>query len=367
MLRSTKFFTTLVVCLFMLMVSAGMSAAQPDALQIPVLGRSVIYVVSPDGASAAVYPNAALVREEPPNPDATILQIVDVATGSVTQTLRDLPDWVSDAAYLPDGRLLTALVNGDFILWDVGSGAVERRWWTGLYQSSLVISPDGARAYVLASGAVSTFFEMDLASGALLRALGRHPATLYDLMGSQTDIEFRGDFSFVTFDVSPDSETFAYANADGEIFVADLARETFTLARERSEQPLAFDVRSLRFAPDGASLFYLQFARDARQVMQVAPNSAVIASFGANTVAYAVSADGARVAWVERSDDGSRVLMQDAAGGEVEIIYELTEAGLATPSIATLSFALDGTRLLLDVNPADGDDEQAILLVIPVG
>jgi WD40 repeat protein len=361
MIRRTKLF---IVLIGMFLVSASIAAAQPDVMQIPVPGRAIVYAVSPDGASAALYPNAALVREEPPT--GAFVQMIDLVTGGLTQALTDLPDWVSDAAYLPDGRLLTAHLNGDFILWDVEAGAIERQWWTGLLQSRLRISPDGARAFVMVPGTFSTMFEMDLETGALLRALGRHSATLFEILEGQGDIERRGDYTFVDFALSPDGASLAYANADGEIFVSDLESEAFTLARERSEQPMAFDARSLRFAPDGESLFYLQFARDARQVMQVAPNSAVIATYGESVYAYAFSADASRIAWVERSEDDWRIMIQDAVGGEAEVVFDLREAGLAVSPIPTLSFAADGTRLLLDVNPADGDDEQAILLVIPI-
>jgi WD40 repeat protein len=360
-------FIALTALLLSLVTGFGISVAQENIVSIAIPTPAISYVVSPDGATAALYPNPVLVREEPPNADATVVRIVDLATGNILQTLDNLPDWVSDAVYLPDGRLLTAHTNGDFMLWDVGTGAIERQWWTGLYQSRLRVSPDGTRAYVLSSGAVSTFFEMDVASGALLRAIGRRPATLSDLLGSQTDIEFRGDYTFVDFALSPDGETLAYANADGEILVSDLDSEAFTLVRPPSEQPLAFDARHLRFAPDGASLFYLQANRDARQVMHVEPDGTLIASFGEGVAAYAVSPDGLRVAWVERSDDGARILVQDVAGGEANLVYDLREADLDVPPIATLSFAVDGTRLLLDANPTDGDDEQAILLIIPVG
>jgi WD40 repeat protein len=358
-------FIALTALLLSLVTGFGISVAQENIVSIAIPAPAINYVVSPDGMSAAVYPNAMIVRDQPPGENSYV-QIFDLATGAVTQSFTELPDWVSEAAYLPGGRLLTALVNGDFILWDLATGEIQRQWWTALYMSRIDVSPDGSRVYVLVLSTPSTIFEMDLATGALLRPLSRHPATMFDVMSAPGDMERMGDYQFVDLAASPDGKSLAYANSDGEIVIADLASESFSVARPPSETPLMFSARSLRFAPDSATLFYMQWERDARHVMRVEPNSAVIAMYGENVVTYAVSSDATKVAWVERTGETSRILMQDVTGGAAEVVYDLTEAGLAVSPIPTLSFAAGGSRLLLDVNPAD-DEEQSILLVVPVG
>jgi WD40 repeat protein len=186
------------------------------------------------------------------------LKLVDVATGTITLQMTGHTNWLTSAAFSPDGnRLATSAQDGTVRLWDAASGEQVRLIAHPEYDvTSVVFSSDGRR--LVSSGANGSFYVWDVETGYSVMAPPAHKsiATSVAISPDNTKIatasydktvklwatNAAGDplqiYTFpaevISIEFSPDSKNLAIGTANGQLYIYPLDNSgLLTLARQR--------------------------------------------------------------------------------------------------------------------------------------
>lgn len=168
--------------------------------------------------------------------DGRTIQVWDLASGKITQTL-SAPETVLEAAFAPDGsRVLARLLQRGLQVWDLSGNSAS---WTypvqELHQAGF--SADSRRIITVAGSVVwQRAAVLDAASGKTLAAVPERPS---------------GDRSAISHAVySPDQQKMAVSYQDGEIRIYKAASAQWVATLKSHSGFVNFAV----YAPDGAAI-----------------------------------------------------------------------------------------------------------------
>ena len=283
----------------------------------------------------------------------TTVRLWNVATGESLATLHGHPDQVNTVAFSPDGAFLASgngtylgstgsiseleggtpymLLNGTpmplpnmVILWDVATGAEQRRWQgfkTGMF--TVAFSPDGT---TLAAGSGTPTGSIDDA------------VRLWDVGTGELEAALWESQSVWSIAFSPDGTILASGNGEG-ITLWDV--ETHGMMGTLGEGP----VRSVAFSPDGA-LLASGHPNGKMRLWDVATNQeqATLDAHDGIVYALAFSPDGTTLA--SAGQDGA-VRLWDVATRD-------TVAALRIPQTWVVGVAFSSDGKLLASGSSDG-------------
>lgn len=349
--------------LAVLIIFSTAIAAQDDvftARVIEVESKSPLARLSPDKSLIVVHHEPIMYNFEPQDRYAWL---IDAATGEEIATITDLTDYISDAAFNPDGTMLAlAQANGDILLWDVEAQAIVRTFQLPFYGGvrPLEFTPDGARLMFMTSGNTGQIISLDIETGYIVKILAPHFATRQEYMESVGDTSGRTAFIYVAAELAPDGETVAVATGNDAVFLWDVATGDQLMLRTESEEKARFNITGLAYSADGGTLVYTMPSLDTVSVRD-AENGSETASLAIKANVLALSPDGTHIAWGNRDEPGLFFAPIDQIDSP-QTLTALSNGGSIGPRLTRLEFSTDGQTLMLSglVN-LDGTDNAIYL------
>lgn len=323
---------------------------------IEVASQAPLARLSPDGSLIVVYHEPIIHDFELQDRYAWL---IDAATGEEIATLTDVTDYISDAAFNPDGSVLAlAQTNGDIHLWDVATQSILKTFELPFYGGvrPLEFSPDGCRLMFMANGTTGQIIFMDIETGYIVEILAPHFATRQEFMDSISDAMGRTGFTYVTADLAPDGKTVAVATGNDAVFMWDVETGRQLMLRLESEDKARFDVTGMAYSADGATLVYVMPRQDIASVRD-AENGTETASLAITAHVFALSPDGSQIVWGNRDESDLFFAPIDQTDSPVMLTMPPYE-GRIGPRLTRLEFSADGQTLLLSglVNPGSTDN-----------
>jgi WD40 repeat protein len=156
----------------------------------------------------------------PPDVSYEVEQAVfNVETGEVVATLVGHEDWTPGLAFAPDGKVVTASIDGTTRVWEAATGEVQTTLHHDTGITDVAVSPDGTRIATAAQDGTSRLWDL---------ATGRQVLTLYGHDAPVRHVVF-----------SPDGRLLASSSLDGTVALHLLPIDEFVeLARTRVTRSL---------------------------------------------------------------------------------------------------------------------------------
>jgi len=322
-------------------------------------------LLSPNGALLAVYEDAFINDNKAPAtpPIIAFYALADLKpTGAA---LSGFTEYVSGAAFSPDGRSLATIHrNGDVLFWDVSSRKLRQSYYIPtLYGDSIQYSADG-RTLIVGAGDPTNFYFIDVSTGAVTRILAARFKTYEALAGTFTDVFKRGSYQYAAFALVAGGKQFLTSNANGGVEVWDIATGSrTTIHKEQEDKRLNFNVRQLVVTSDGNSvIYYDDIDGKLYQADIKTKTEKVIGSSGGNT--FDLSPDGKRIAWLTVTPDKKSQLRLAA----LDTLDNAQDVFLFPRPIifrrTAVAFTPDGKQLVVSGFLADGDKGVVYVLTI---
>ena len=343
--------------------------AQDEGAQreIPVACRACEFRLAPDGGTAIVFENAAIVGDEAPQLARLPIRIINLASGKAAGRLVGHTDYVTDADFSPNGkRLATIHSNGVIQIWDMARRRPIGQFPTTIGGGKIRYLPDGERLAVLTPGPTSELRVVDAETGAITKILRKPVLSLYAYREAFSDITRQMDMNFCGLAVAPDGDTIVVATANDEIGFWSLETGAYKVLDRPADRKATFARCDLHFSADGATLFYLD--TQAKQAdlwdWEDRKQRSVALTETERLTGLALSPDGATLAWAAHVDGVPSVLLAPVDTPEATADSGLVVADTlrVAPRITALRFLPDGSELVAGGFLAT-DDENAIYVV----
>ncbi len=349
-----------------LLIAAGIAstivpvAAQSNARAITVNYKQFNAALSPDGKTLAIAADPAIYGNEV-HLDLLPIRLIDLASGKESGRLEGTQtDFATGLTFTTNGKqLVSSHGNGQLNIWDVSSGKVTKTYQLPSFSLRLPrFLLDGKHVALLAPGNIAYVLIFDTSNGAITAAYGPHFASLGELQSKMTGFPAMGDFSYSTFDVSPDGKTIATATLNDEVDLWDMTSGKMSVLFTPSEKKMLIDVRSMSFTPDGKSLVYYNYTENKLHVWDLATQKErdIHATGGAG---FGLNAKGNMVAWIDKS----QVYTWDFKAGQPTKIADIDTSLKVSPS-ARLFFTPDNKEVVVAGLATGGDTNQ--IYVIPI-
>ena len=171
------------------------------------------------------------------------------------------------------------------------------------------------------------------------------------------------DSSYAAIAISPDGTMLATATLSDEVARWDIPGGQPVTLRPASEQPGLLSIRQLAFTPDGSRLVYFD-RTDAMTHVLDAVSGAERLTLPQGGPSFAVSPDGATIAWMEPAlePESTNVFLASLTGpSEARGIASI---GMRLVPPSTIAFSADGSELVVGgLFAAPGDNA---IVVLPV-
>jgi len=277
---------------------------------IPIEINSLLdFSMSPDGNNLAIYANPIV----PLGLDFSLIPFTWVELGGdapVLHQLRGHADYVGGAAFLGDGgTLVTAHGNGDFNVWNLAAGSIERRITTpivGAQRLPLVTIPGGNGSHFASPNPHALLAQVviwDAETGYMTRTLRPYFANFAAFAAFREEIRTGEPLS--AFAVAPDGEHVAVATAIGRIWLWNINNDNALLLRNTEETQPRFDIRRIRFSSDGSRLIFSDLGADQIHIIN-ADNGSNEQTIDSEMMLFDTLSNN-RIAWL--ADDGENVLV----------------------------------------------------------
>src|SRR5258708_5073301 len=300
--NSGRLFAWIVLIAALLSGTARPIAAQNRVRAIPVDLLRFPSTFAPDGKTLAIAaePN---IYDDKVQPNLLPIRLFDLTSGKETVQWQGVQtDFATGLIFAPDGnRLISTHFNGQLNVWDVNQGKAVKSYQLPAFGLRFPkFLADGKRLSLLASGVPAHILIVDTESGAITAYYGPVIKTFDGFQQNMTGFPQQGDFSYTTYDLSPDGKTLAAATLNDEIDVWDVSTGQMTVAVQPVEKKMLLNVRPLVFTPDGKSIMYYHHDDNKLHFLDVATHkdNPQSVSGGAN---FALSAKGDKLAWLDKS------------------------------------------------------------------
>jgi WD40 repeat protein len=293
------------------------------------------------GQTAAFLLGVPLL-EYVPDPSLLPIRLIDLSSGNEAGVLAGPADYPSDVAFSPDDKQLASLHrNGEIFLWDIASKSLVKRLTTIMGIRTIKFLPDGKTlvAYNTGIGNMGYFLLWNLETGYMTKVWRAPYKTLGEL--KLTNALDGLDYSYPTFDVSPDGELLATATGNGEVALWDTATFQQTVLQKAAEKKGMFNVQLLIFSVDGQTLTYFDALTKQTHLWDVA-SRAEIKTLPIGSSYFAYSSANKVLAWADRKELLFATLDQPDSPVKVMDFQE----GLLI-AIPALAFSPDGNRLIV--------------------
>lgn len=309
--------------------------------------------VSPDGRIAAVYVGqwaANLLNisytEYVPNPMLLPIRLIDLTTGDDLGWLFGATDYATDVAFTPDGKqLASSHRNGDIILWDVSTKKQVKRLTSILGGAGkLKFLPDGKTLLdKIQVGQTGDFLWWDIETGAITK-IWHTPYTSYGQVKSTPPDSMAANY---VFDVSPDGKLLATASYTGEVALWDMATFQQTVLKKAPEDSAErlktlLGIPSMTFNADGTLLVYFDLIQGQTHFWDVASHTET-KTLSVGTRFWGLSPRGDALAWAARSPNEIRYVKVDQPDQSVKVM-DVPDNLMAGP---TLTFSPDGSQIVV--------------------
>lgn len=346
--------------------NASAQSPSPSVRMIPLSSPGYHLRLSPDGSTAAVFTDPAIVNDEVA-PGYLPIDLIDIASGRRITRISDFTDYAADVAFSPDGtRLASVHTNGQLNIWDLTAAVprpLERIDTTFVAAPQrIAFTPDGGTVVTMLGGIPGRFVLWDTTTGAPTAILGPTFQTYADFYTHVESVWDQGDMIFTTFAISPDGTTLATATQNEEIALWSIPGGVRVIVRPASEKKLMLGIRSLAFSPDGGSLLYVDPTDGRAHVWDIA-TAAESRSLPIGGTSFAVSPDWSRLAWATTTDSATAIHEADLANPDRS--QQVADIPLRLPmTMASLAFTPDGKELVVGGFASPGEEGKNGIAVI---